>query len=167
MTDQSKHGTGADHGDYEHQDLLPGGIVYFLLALGIGTALCMVGVRGLYGFLDRRERASQPAVSPLLTQVPEDTRHVARGYPQTAFPDPKLEEDERGQLNGIRVAEENALYSYGWVDQQAGTVRIPITRAMDLLVQRGLPGQGAAEGDKAATSVPDVQTAAAGKGKKK
>jgi hypothetical protein len=107
----------------------------------------MLGIRGLYGFLDRREKASQPTVSPLLSNVPEDTRHVAPGYPQTAFPDPKLEEDERTQLNGIRTAEENALYSYGWVDQQAGTVRIPIDRAMDLLVQRGLPvRQQAAQG---------------------
>lgn len=171
MTDQLKPGTGNAHGDYEHQDLLPGGIVYFLLALGIGTALCMLGIRGLYGFLDRREKASQPAVSPLLTHVPEDTRHVAPGYPQTAFPDPKLEEDERGQLNGIRLAEENALYSYGWVDQQAGTVRIPIDRAMDLLVERGLPvRQGAAgqsEGDKKETSMKNAETTPAGKGKKK
>jgi len=168
MIDPIKPGPTNAHGDYEHQDLLPGGIVYFLLALGIGTGLCMLGIRGLYGFLDRREKASQPGVSPLLTHVPEDTRHVAKDYPQTAFPDPRLEEDERGQLNGIRTAEESALYSYGWVDQQAGTVRIPIDRAMDLLVERGLPvRQGAAEGDKAAASVTDVQTAAAGKGKKK
>ncbi len=33
--------------------------------------------------------------------------------------------------------EEKALYSYGWVDEKAGTVRIPIERAMDLIAQRG------------------------------
>jgi hypothetical protein len=31
------------------------------------------------------------------------------------------------------------LHSYGWVDEQAGLVRIPITRAMELLTERGLP----------------------------
>ena len=31
------------------------------------------------------------------------------------------------------------MHSYGWVDQQAGVVRIPIDRAMELLAQRGLP----------------------------
>jgi hypothetical protein len=42
-------------------------------------------------------------------------------------------------LNKIRVREDGLLDSYGWVDENAGTVRIPIERAMDLLVQRGLP----------------------------
>jgi len=42
-------------------------------------------------------------------------------------------------LNKIRGREDGLLNSYGWVDEKAGTVRIPIERAMDLLVQRGLP----------------------------
>ena len=58
-------------------------------------------------------KATQPAVNPLITNVPEDTRHIPRGYPQATFPNPKLEEDERGQLNDIRKAEESTLYSYG------------------------------------------------------
>ncbi|MCX6047619.1 MAG: hypothetical protein NT075_21175 [Chloroflexi bacterium] len=35
------------------------------------------------------------------------------------------------------------LHSYGWVDQKAGIVRIPIDRAMTLLLQRGLPARAA------------------------
>lgn len=35
------------------------------------------------------------------------------------------------------------LHSYGWVDQKAGVVRIPIDRAMTLLLQRGLPARKA------------------------
>jgi len=148
MTDEIKHGNAAENGGFEHQDLMPGGIIYFLLGLAVATVLCLFGLRGLYEFLDHREKVSQPAVSPLVSSVPEDTRHVAPGYPQHVFPDPKLEEDERGQLNGIRMKEERALYSYGWVDEKAGVVRIPIERAMDLIAQRGLPvrPQGAASG---------------------
>jgi hypothetical protein len=146
MTDEIKHGNAAGHGDYERQDLQPSGILYFLLGLGIATLLCIFGLRGLYAFLEHREKVSQPPVNPLVTNVPTDTRHIAPGYPQSAFPNPKLEEDERGQLNGIRLNEENELYSYGWVDKNAGTIHIPIERAMDLLAQRGLPvrPQGAA-----------------------
>ena len=128
-----------EHETYEHQDLSAASILYFLLTLGIVTVLCMFALKGLYSFLDHRERSSQPSVNPLVTNVPEDTRHVRPGYPQTAFPSPRLEEDERGQLNGIRTAEDQVLYSYGWVDEKAGTVRIPIERAMDLLARRGLP----------------------------
>ncbi len=38
------------------------------------------------------------------------------------------------------------LNSYGWVDQKAGVVRIPINRAMDLLLQKGLPVRAGAQG---------------------
>ena len=137
--DSTKHGSSAGHGDYERQDLQPSGILYFLLTLGVVTVLCLFGLRGLYAYLDHREKNSQPPVSPLVTNVPEDTRHIAPGYPQSAFPSPKLEEDERGQLNDIRMNEEKTLYSYGWVDEKSGTVHIPIERAMDLIAQRGLP----------------------------
>jgi hypothetical protein len=135
----------ASHGSYEHQDLRATGIFYFLLGLGVATILAMLALEGVYNFLDRREKALQRPVNPLLTNVPSDTRHIARGYPQSVFPDPKLEENERGQLGGFRLQQEETLYSYGWVDEKAGTVRIPIERAMDLLVQHGLPvrAQGA------------------------
>jgi hypothetical protein len=139
MADDTQHGNPAGHGSYEHEDLSPKSILYFLLFIGIGTIVSIFLLKGVFVFLDKYERATQPPVSPLVTHVPEDTRIVAPGYPQGAFPDPKLEEDERGQLNGIRMKEEQQLYSYGWVDQQAGTVHIPIEHAMDLLVQRGLP----------------------------
>jgi hypothetical protein len=140
MTQENrKHDHVPAHGSYERQDLQPAGIVYFLLGLVVVTVACILGLRGLYTYLDHRERSSQSPVSPLITHVPEDTRHIAPGYPQGAFPNPKLEEDERGQLNDIRMNEEKELYSYGWVDEKAGTLHIPIERAMDLIVQRGLP----------------------------
>lgn len=142
MNSEAKHGNANGHGSYERQDLKPSGILYFLLGLGVATLLCILGLRALFPFLDRREKSSQPEVNPLITNRVEDTRHVERGYPQSVFPSPKLEEDERGQLDDIRTNEDKTLYSYGWVDEKTGTVRIPIERAMDLLVQRGLPVRG-------------------------
>ncbi len=47
--------------------------------------------------------------------------------------------------------EEKTLYSYGWVDE-TGTVRIPIERAMDLIVQRGLPVRPQGAGSQAAST---------------
>lgn len=139
MPDDTQHGNPQGHGAIEHQDLSPRSILYFLIILGVSIIASIFILRGVYEFLDKHEKASQPVVNPLVTNVPEDTRHVAPGYPQTAFPNPRLEDDERTQLNGILTEQENTLNSYGWVDQQQGVVRIPIERAMDLLVQRGLP----------------------------
>ena len=42
-------------------------------------------------------------------------------------------------LQSLRTAEEALATSYGWVNREAGTVRIPVARAMELLLERGLP----------------------------
>ena len=49
-------------------------------------------------------------------------------------------------LADIRAEDETLLAGYGWVDEQAGVVRIPIEEAMRLIVERGVgaPPAGAA-----------------------
>jgi hypothetical protein len=168
MTDQTKNENAAGHGGFEHQDLQPSGILYFLLGLAVFLLLCILGIRGVYAFLDHREKALQPPVNPLVMNIPTDTRHIAPGYPQSVFPNPKLEEDERGQLNGIVLQEEDTLYSYGWIDEKAGTVRIPIERAIDLIAQRGLPVRPqSAAGETAPAGMESSKTGIRAKGKKK
>jgi hypothetical protein len=162
MTNETKPESTTGHGSFERQDLQASGVLYFLLGLAVAVLLCILGLRGLFVFLDHREKAAQPAVDPLVTNVPADTRHIAPGYPQSSFPNPKLEEDERGQLNGIRLGEEQTLYSYGWVDEKAGTIHIPIERAMDLIVQRRLPVR-----PQGATSAAAAAAPAGSKGEKK
>ena len=109
------------------------------MGLLVAGLLAYFLVDGLYHFLDKRSEAEQAPVNPLVTNAPTDTRLIPKDYPQSAFPNPKLEEDERGQLNGIRLNEEQTLATYDYIDKNAGTVRIPIDRAMDLIAQRGLP----------------------------
>jgi hypothetical protein len=55
------------------------------------------------------------------------------------FPQPRLEENERSELDGFRSGEEQWLNSYGWVDKNAGVAHIPIDQAMQLIAQQGLP----------------------------
>jgi hypothetical protein len=54
---------------------------------------------------------------------------------------PPLQPNAVQDLQQMRAREDEILGSYGWVDQQNGVTRIPIDRAMDLLLQRGLPVQ--------------------------
>jgi hypothetical protein len=56
-------------------------------------------------------------------------------------PAPQLEETPVIDLQRERAAEDQILNSYGWVDKQQGIVRIPVDRAIDLLVQKGLPSR--------------------------
>jgi hypothetical protein len=127
------------HGGFERRDIGTAGILYFLAGLAAATIIVHFLLAGLYDFMDKRARSEQPPVSPLIANVPTDTRRIPPTYPERAFPEPRLETDERNQLGGFRLNEEEELNSYGWVNQDAGIVRIPIDRAMDLLVQRGLP----------------------------
>src|SRR6202050_4164471 len=166
MAEEIQPGNHASHGDYERRDIGVAGILYFIVGLAVATFVVHLILAGLYDFLDKRARSHQPAVNALIENVPMDTRKVAPGYPNQAFPNPRLETDERGQLNDIRLNEERTLNSYGWVNQQAGTVRIPIDRAMDLLAQRGLPvrSQSANSQPVAATSAEAESAAAEKKG---
>jgi hypothetical protein len=59
--------------------------------------------------------------------------------PHPIAPEPRLQTNDRADLARVRGAEEAKLHSYGWVDKNAGVIRIPIERAMDLTAQRGLP----------------------------
>lgn len=58
------------------------------------------------------------------------------------FPRPRLEVKPGASLTELRAVEDVDLNSYGWIDRNAGTVRIPIDRAMQLLLDRGLPDVG-------------------------
>ena len=60
--------------------------------------------------------------------------------PLARFPAPYLTiDDDHAQRVALYAAQNQKLNSYGWQDQSNGIVHIPIGRAMDLLVQRGLP----------------------------
>ena len=54
-------------------------------------------------------------------------------------PEPRLQTNPRQDLSDLRAREDQLLNSYGWVDKNTGVVRIPIERAMQLIVERGLP----------------------------
>lgn len=124
--------------DYEREDLGARPILIFLLSLVIGCVLVAIVLKGLYLYLDAYENRRQPAESPLVWETTTDTRTVEPGDIKK-FPQPRLEKDETTEINDFRLQEEQTLNSYGWVDEQAGVVRIPIDRAMALLAQRGLP----------------------------
>jgi hypothetical protein len=49
---------------------------------------------------------------------------------------PPLEVNPRQDLAVLHEREERILTHYGWIDPQAGIVRLPIDRAMNLLVER-------------------------------
>jgi hypothetical protein len=59
--------------------------------------------------------------------------------PEMVVPAPQLQANPARELEEMRAQEEALLHSYGWVDREHGVVRVPIEKAMQLTIERGLP----------------------------
>jgi hypothetical protein len=59
--------------------------------------------------------------------------------PLVRFPKPNLQiDDDHAQRTILYDQQSKKLNSYGWIDRSNGIVRIPIDRAIDLILQRSL-----------------------------
>jgi hypothetical protein len=82
-------------------------------------------------------------ITPLLMPFvfPQSTQHRTPSAPPALNADaPQLEITPRDDLQRFQRSEAQFEQSYGWTDRSKGEVRIPISRAIQLLVERGLPG---------------------------
>jgi hypothetical protein len=161
MSEPTPHVEPAErrHAPYDLQ-LRP--VITFGIVLAGVTALILLGLAWLFQAFNTRLAQQDVPPAPLA-----QTR-------QQLPPEPRLQVAPAQELQQMRAAEEALLHSYGWVDQTAGIVRIPVDRAMTLLVERGLPawpespaGQSPAEpGTPAETATPPPTPGApeAGKG---
>jgi hypothetical protein len=104
--------------DYERTDANP----YLVATLAAGIALFLLA--SPYVLLALYPLARQEPISPRAALPPE----------------PRLQIDPQSDLDAFRAAETARLSTYGWIDRQAGVVRLPIDRAMALTAARGLPG---------------------------
>jgi hypothetical protein len=135
--------------EYERQDLSVSGVLLFMAGLAVVCVISGVIIWGLYRYLDREQAAHQAPQNPLVSREGETRK--ATDADTATFPAPRLQKDDVSEMDSLRQHEIDALSTYGWVDQQAGTVRIPIERAIELTAQRGLPAR--AQGEAASRPV--------------
>ena len=117
--------------DHERKDVdVPAlfSVAFLLLLLCIGIFIVVT-------LMMRYFNAHEPAVTAGQANIPATRAEK--------FPRPRLEVKPGATLAELRAAEDADLNSYGWVDRNAGTVRIPIDRAIQLILDRGLPDVGA------------------------
>src|SRR6185436_5206769 len=115
--------------DHETSDVNIRAIFGFALGLTVTTMIIGFAVWVLFQYFDARESRAVFTEYPLATREPR------------VPPEPRLQTNPREDLSNLRTREDQALTSYGWVDKNAGVVRIPIDRAMQLIVERGLPAR--------------------------
>lgn len=100
----------------------------FLLVFSLGIAAVLFG-----HFLNRRPMQQMQALGII---VGPNLKPLDR------FPQPNLQvDDDRGQMTALISRQTEQLDSYGWVNRSNGVIHIPIERAMDLLLERGLPAR--------------------------
>jgi hypothetical protein len=112
-------------GGYEKSDLSARAISLFGVILSAVVILAMVVAAWMFGFFASRQAQQDVPPSPLAS---------TRSGP----PEPRLQVNAIRDMKALRAAEDKVLTSYGWVNKDAGVARIPIDRAMQLLVERGL-----------------------------
>lgn len=117
---------------YEVRDARVGVIAWVGIGILSIIALILIGLALLWGHF-KQER-------PAHTMVRE-TRATNNA--------PRLQVSPANDLQALRVREQQVLASYDWVDRDSGLVRIPITQAMTVLVERAEAhvGQGPIQGN--------------------
>ena len=105
------------------------GLIIFGVCLALLVIAGLVGSRAVFHYFAGHQGLGPPA-SPF-----ENVRMLPNG--------PRLQVKAPQDLEHCKAAQEEILNSYGWVDQKEGIARIPIDRAMDILLQKGLPVRGA------------------------
>jgi hypothetical protein len=106
--------------DYERSDIESGGIAW--IAAGLGLFVLAV-----------------PLLMPLI--YPQSMQHVSPTAPPALSANaPELEIMPREDLQRLDRGEAQVDDGYGWADRDHGVLRIPVARAMERLLQNGLPG---------------------------
>ena len=119
------------HHDHERKDVDVISLFTVVLALFVSCIVIFFVVRGMMWYFKLHEPSKTPARANIPVPHAEE------------FPGPRLEVKSGAGLADLRAAEDSDLNSYGWINRATQTVRIPIDRAMQLILERGLPDVGA------------------------
>ena len=109
-----------NHVDYERSDV--GLRLVGWLAAGLATFVVVT-----------------PLVLPFM--FPLSTKHITpASRPAMSSNAPSLEVSPQTTLRATRQGDARIEHGYGWADRSRGEVRIPIDRAVEILLRKGLPG---------------------------
>jgi hypothetical protein len=124
-----EHKTHQENGKplHETRDATVRYILYFGAAMAVAVIAAFLVSWGLLRFLENYQSLGSPA-SPLAK---------GRVLPPPGLP--QLQAHPNQDLQKYLAHEKEILDTYGWVDKKNGLVRIPIQRAMNILLQNGLP----------------------------
>jgi hypothetical protein len=114
------------HG-YEERDARLAPVVWFTVGLAVLIVVVVFAMKAVFRTLEERAAAHDTAPHPM----------VVAGDP----PPPRLQTSTADDLARHHERQRALTTEYAWIDPAAKTVRIPVERAMELVVERGLPAR--------------------------
>src|SRR5580658_8999835 len=134
---------GGDAGPgYETRDVNVAALLKFAVSLAVILFIVSYGMRWTFTYFAKTQNLG-PAATPFENE-------------RTIPPLPRLQVAPQKEIHDYWESQQGIVDSYGWVDRQNGVVRIPVDRAMRILLQRGLPARSAAAA-RAAAAGGEVQ----------
>ena len=158
---------------HEHSDVSVRPLLWFVAGLTAFTAAMALAMYLMFQFFQQREQAAELRPSPLARQgqdrlPPEPRLQLAPGFevrtedgrriPLTYDTEAPIERSPQPQSEYWQVRDEwdRKLRGYGWVDQGAGTVRVPIDEAIRRYAERQKTKQGAGQAPPAGQQIPSM-----------
>src|SRR5579859_3767680 len=126
MDENTTHSENPKH-RHETRDAVPRYILYFAAGLAIAVVAGFLVSWGTLVFLQHHQTYPAPHSS------------ISRGRVLPPAGMPQLQAHPDTDLQVYLHQQSEILDSYGWVNRKSGVVRLPIQRAMDVLLQQGLP----------------------------
>ena len=126
---------------HEHDDINVRALLWYVVILFGITVTIQAAMWGMFKGLEWYEGKNEPYVTPL-------TEPAGRPWPQ-----PGLQVTPWTDYREFHAEQRNRLHSYGWVDEKLGVARIPIDKAKQMLLQRGLPVRPELASDLEGTNV--------------
>lgn len=102
-------------------------LVLFLAFLALGCAGALVLMRWTFDAFERRAAERDEPGHPLAVE-------------QVA-PAPRLQADPPAEYAAFAAEQRRRTTTYGWLDRDAGVVRLPVERALELVLEEGLPAR--------------------------
>ncbi len=130
---------------WEKRDVNIKGLFQFAFWMAVVLAVTLIGMRLSFDAFKK----AQPMGATMSPMVTTKDRMIPPG--------PLLQVRPHQELQDYCAAQQKDVNTYAWVDQQSGVVRVPVDRAEELILAKGLPTRSA--GDATAAGAPMVAPA--------
>jgi len=132
--------------DFDRTDLSPRGILLFLIGLLICGIFVELVIWGMFRFMAKSDVLFPPQqTNPMATAQPApppSSRSIFQNAPSVnlgVFPEPRLQVNDAGDMTRFLTSEEELLNPPQPFKDPSGAIHIPISQAMKLIEERGLP----------------------------